>query len=81
MWKEHFNSPKVTDEPLTEIIYNQQDIKLEPLTQDANVLQTKFMNRKSVCHDEISPEVWKTRKFDDQQLRCFNAVYNQNTIK
>ena len=30
--------------------------------------------------DKISPEVWKTRKFDDLQLRYCNAAYNQITI-
>ena len=30
--------------------------------------------------DEIPPEVWKTRQFDDILLRHCNAVYNQNLI-
>ena len=30
--------------------------------------------------DEIPPEVWKTREFDDILLQHCNAVYNQNTI-
>ena len=30
--------------------------------------------------DEIPPEVWKTRQFDDILLRHCNAVYNQNPI-
>ena len=30
--------------------------------------------------DEIPPEVWKTRQFDDILLRHCNAVYNQNII-
>ena len=30
--------------------------------------------------DEISPEVWKTRQFDDILLRHCNAVYYQNPI-
>ena len=29
---------------------------------------------------KIPPEVWKTREFDNIQLRPSNAVYNQNTI-
>ena len=29
----------------------------------------------------MSPEVWKTRKFDDIQLQLCNAVYNQNPIE
>ena len=30
--------------------------------------------------DEIPPEVWKTREFDDILVRHCNTVYNQNTI-
>ena len=30
--------------------------------------------------DEISPEVWKTRDFDDILLRYCNTVFNLNTI-
>ena len=35
---------------------------------------------KATSLDEIPPEIWKTRKFDDLLLRYYNAVYNQNTI-
>ena len=38
----------------------------------------KIKNRKAAGLDEIPPEVWKTRQFDDILL-C-NAVYNQNPI-
>ena len=37
-------------------------------------------NSKSAGLDEIPPEVWKTRQFDDILLRHCNAVYNQNPI-
>ena len=30
--------------------------------------------------DDIPPEVWMTRQFDDILLRHYNAVYNQNPI-
>ena len=30
--------------------------------------------------DEIPPEVWKTREFDDILLRHCNGVYNQNAV-
>ena len=36
--------------------------------------------RKAAGLDEIPPEVWKTRQFDDILLRHCNAVYNQNPI-
>ena len=35
-------------------------------------------NKKPAGLDEIPPEVWKTRKFNDLLLRYCNAVYNQN---
>ena len=86
MWKEHFknllgNSPKITDKPIKKIINNQQDIKLGQFAPELDIVLTKIKNRKAVGLDEISPEVWKTRKFDNLLLRYCNAVYNQNTIE
>ena len=40
----------------------------------------KIKNRKAAGLDEIPPEVWKTRQFDDILLRHSNAVYNQNPL-
>ena len=40
----------------------------------------KNLNRKAAGFDEIPPEVWKTRQFEDILLRHCNAVYNQNPI-
>ena len=71
LWKQHFenipgNPPKVTHEPITRIISKQLDIKLGPFTQEEldSVLR-KIKNRKATGLDEIPPEVWKTRQFDD----------------
>ena len=57
---------KVTHEPITRIISKQLDIKLGPFTQEEldSVLR-KIKNRKAAGLDEISPEVWKTKQFDD----------------
>ena len=86
LWKQHFenllgNPPKVTHEPITRIISKQLDIKLGLFTQEEldSVLR-KIKNRKTAVLDEIPPEVWKTRQFDDILLRHCNAVYNQNPI-
>ena len=86
LWKQHFknllgNPPKVTHEPITRFISKQLDIKLGPFTQEEldSVLR-KIKNRKAAGLDEIPPEVWKTRQFDDILLRHCNAVYNQNPI-
>ena len=86
LWKQHFenllgNSPKVTHELITRIISKQLDIKLGPFTQEElNSVLRKIKNRKAAGLDEISPEVWKTRQFDDILLWHCNAVYNQNPI-
>ena len=86
LWKQHFknllrNPPKVTHEPITRNISKQLDIKLGPFTQEElNSVQRKIKNRKAAGLDEIPPEVWKTRQFDDILLRHCNAVYNQNPI-
>ena len=57
------------------------DIKLGPFAQEEldSVLR-KIKNRVAAGLDEIPPEVWKTRQFDDILLRHCNAVYNQNPI-
>ena len=86
LWKQHFenllgNPPKVTHEPITRIISKQLDIKLGLFTQEElNSVLRKIKNRKAAGLDEIPPEVWKTRQFDDILLRHCNAVYNQNPI-
>ena len=71
----------VTHEPITRIISKQLDIKLGLFTQEEldSVLK-KNRNRITAGLDEIPPEVWKTRQFDDILLRHCNAVYNQNPI-
>ena len=85
-WKEHFKNllgkpPKVTYKPITKIINDQLDIKVGQFTQvELDVILTKIKSRKATGLDEIPPEVWKTRKFDDVLLQYRNAEYNQNTI-
>ena len=87
LWKQHFenllgNPPKVTNEPITRIISKQLDIKLGPFTkEELDSVLRKVKNRKAAGLDEIPPEVWKTRRFDDILLRQCNAVYNQNRIE
>ena len=71
--------PKVTDEPIMKIINNQLDVKLGQFTQDKlDVVLIKIKNRKAASLDEIPPEVWKIRKFNDLLLQYCNTVYNQN---
>ena len=86
LWKQYFeklqgNTPKVTYEPITRIICKQLDIKLRPFThEELDSVLRKIKNRKAAGLDEIPPEVWKTRQFDEILLRHCNAVYNQNPI-
>ena len=84
LWKQYFenllgNPLKVTYEPITTIISKQLDIKLVPFTrEELDSVLKKIKNQKAAGLDEIPPEVWKTRQFDDILLRHCNAVYNQN---
>ena len=86
LWKQHFenllrNPPEVKSESITKIISKQLDIKLEPFTQvELDSVLRKIKNRKAAKLDEIPPEIWKTRKFDNILLRHCNAIYNQNPI-
>ena len=58
----------------------QLEIKLGPFTQELDSVLRKILNRKVTGLDEILPEVWKTRKFDDILLRNCNAIYSQNPV-
>ena len=84
LWKQHFenllrNPPKITDEPITRNISKKLDIKLGPFTkEELDSVLRRIKNRKAAGLDEIPPEVWKTRQFDDILLRQYNAVYSQN---
>ena len=86
LWKQNFEyllrkPPKVMDEPITKNISDQLDIKLGQFTQEElDSVQRKFKNSKAAGFDEIPPEVWKTREFNDIQLRHCNVAYNQNVI-
>ena len=48
--------------------------------EELNLVLRKIKNWKAPGLDEIPPEVWKTRQFNDILLQHCNAVYNQNTI-
>ena len=86
LWKQNFenlqeNPPKVTHEPITRIMSKQLDIKLGPFTlEELDSVLVKIKNRKASGLDEIPPDIWKTRQFNDILLWHCNAVYNQNPI-
>ena len=64
-----------------ELLVSNLDIKLGPFTlEDLDTVLRKVKNWKAAGIDEIPPEVWKTKQFDDILLRHCNAVYNQNPI-
>ena len=62
------------------ILSNRLDIKPGQFMQELGVILRKIKNKKVAGFDEIPPEIWKTRKFDDILLQYCNAVYNQNII-
>ena len=87
LWKQQHSEnllgkpPKITHEPITKIVTNQQDIKLEQFIQEGlDSGLRKFKDKKVEGIDEILPEVKKTKEYDGILLRHYNAVYNQNTI-
>ena len=85
LWKQYFENLlrkplKITHEPITKIINNQLDIKLGQFMEELDSVLRKFKNRKAAGLDEIPPEVWRTREFDNILLWHCNAVYNQKTI-
>ena len=72
------NTTKVTDEPITKILYNQLDIKIgQCMQEELDLVRRKIKNRKAAGLDKTHTDVRKTRKFDDILPRYCNAVYNQ----
>ena len=69
------------DKPITKIISYQLDIKLGQFVYEKlNSVQRKIKDRKAAQPDEITPEIWKTREFNNILLLYCNAVYSQDTI-
>ena len=51
------------------MINNQQGIKLGQFTQEElDIAVRKIKIKKAASPDDIPPEIWKTRKFDDLLL-------------
>ena len=77
------------ESPLKSLINQSQKLsrvkkntKLGQFTQEElNVVLTKIKSRKAEGLDEIPPDEWKTRTYDDLLLRFCNAVYKQNAIQ
>ena len=60
------NPPEITDKPAEKIINRQRDFKLEQFTEDElDAVLKKVKTRKTASFNEIPPEVWKTKNFDD----------------
>ena len=70
------------NEPITKIIDNQLDIKRGQFMQEElDVVLTKIKNRKTAGLDEIPPEVWKTREFDDIPRRRIKPEHKRQMNK
>ena len=86
LWKQYFKnllgkSLKFMDEPIMKIISNPLDIKQwQFIQEELDIVLRKIKSRKVAGLDEITPEVWKTRKSDNILLQYCNTVYNQNMI-
>ena len=75
-------SPTVSNKPIVKIINNQVDIRLAQFKVEELDLQlTKIETRKDKGLDEMPPEVWTIRKFNDVHHRQCNAVYKENTME
>ena len=75
-------SLKIQSQKFRKIINSQLDIKLRQFTEEElNIVLTEIKSRKAADLDEIPPEVWKTRKFEDILLRLCNTVNKQNPFK
>ena len=92
MWIQSFPSPRLValtkaEEPCLPYYLPIPGGRFIPFPRVSNRIWTRVAV--SISHDDnhyttstfISPEVWKTSKFDDLQLWYCNAVYNQNTIE
>ena len=63
------------------IISKQLDIKLgQFMLEELDTVLRKIKKRKAAGLDEIPPDVWKIREFDDILLQHCNVIYNQNPI-
>ena len=81
LWKEHFKNqlgkfPNFMDEPITKIISNQLDIKLEQFTQELDIALRKIKSRKAAGLDKIPTEIWKKKK----EIRRHTAPILQRSI-
>ena len=85
-WKTHFknllgNAPEVSDKPIEQITDGILDINCGHFTHnELDVVLKKLATGKATPLDNIPPEVWKTRKFDDILLALCNGVYDGNSI-
>ena len=60
------NISRIYSENLTKIMSNQLNIKLGQFTQERlDSILRKIKNKKEAGLDEIPPEVWKTREFEN----------------
>ena len=86
-WKEHFQNllgkaPVIKDQPIQQIIDNELPIKKGPFSEEElETVLKKLKNKKAPGLDEIPPEVWKTRRFNDILLKSCNSLYNQSSIQ
>ena len=87
IWQSHFQKlygkpPDILDEPTQQIIDHELDIETGPFTyKELEEALNKTKSRKACGLDDIPPEVWKTKLFNEELLTFCNKVYDQEAIQ
>ena len=75
-------APVIKDQPIQQIIDNELPMKKGPFSEEElETVLKKLKNKKAPGLDEIPPEVWKTKSFNDILLKSCNSLYNQSSIQ
>ena len=75
-------SPIVSDSTIEKVVEHDLEIKIRPFNElELDLVLKKLPNKKATGLDRISPEVWKTGKFNDLLLYYCNEVYKGNVIQ
>ena len=75
-------APGISRQHIQQIIDTELPIKKGPFSEDElGAVLNKLKNEKAPGLDEIPPEVWKTRSFNDILLETCNATHNQSSTE
>ena len=75
-------SPIVSHSTIENVVEHDLEIKIRPFNElELDLVLKKLPNKKATGLDRISPEVWKTGKFNDLLLYYCNEVYKGSVIQ